>query len=200
MHILGTEAIAAVNINSTIESMAFVVFIGSAHAAAIMIGNKIGAGHEEVAYVYGRRMIALGISGAVIVGIALIFLRGPILSLYNISAQSLFYSNRLLLFFSFTLWVRVSNMIIFIGVLRSGGDTRFCLITEALAVWLVGVPAAFIGANVFDFPVYYVYLLAFLEEVTKFVIIFRRFKSKRWINNLTEFSVEFQGVTESAVE
>ena len=41
---IGTEAIAAVNINSTIESMAFVVFIGAANAAAIMIGNKIGAG------------------------------------------------------------------------------------------------------------------------------------------------------------
>ena len=44
---IGTEAIAAVNINSTIESMAFVIFIGSANAAAIMIGNKIGSGHEE---------------------------------------------------------------------------------------------------------------------------------------------------------
>jgi putative MATE family efflux protein len=197
---IGTEAIAAVNINSTIESMAFVVFIGSANAAAIMIGNKIGAGHEEVAYAYGKRLIALGITGAVIVGIALIFLRGPILSLYNISAQSLFYSNRLLLFFSLTLWVRVSNTTIFIGVLRSGGDTRFCLITEMLAVWLVGVPAAFIGANVFHLPVYYVYLLAFLEEATKFVVIFKRFKSRRWINNLTEPSVEFQGVLESVIK
>ncbi|MDX9864590.1 MAG: MATE family efflux transporter, partial [Anaerolineaceae bacterium] len=102
---IGTEAIAAVNINSTIESMAFVVFIGSANAAAIMIGNKIGAGHEEVAYAYGKRLIALGITGAVIVGIALIFLRGPILSLYYISAQSLCYSNRRWLFFSLTLWV-----------------------------------------------------------------------------------------------
>ncbi len=183
---IGTEAIAAVNINSTIESMAFVVFIGSAHAAAIMIGNKIGAGHEDVAYDYGKRFLMLGFTGAVIVGIALFFLRAPILSLYNISAQSQFFSNRLLFFFSLTLWVRVSNMTIFIGILRSGGDTRFCLITEALAVWMVGVPAAYIGANVFHLPVYYVYLLAFLEEVTKLVIIFGRFKSKRWINNLTE--------------
>jgi MATE family, multidrug efflux pump len=183
---IGTEAIAAVNINSTIESMAFVVFIGTAHASAIMIGNKIGAGAEHFAYDYGKRFIALGISGAVIVGIALIFLRGPILSLYNITAQSLLYANQLLFFFSFTLWVRVTNMIIFIGVLRSGGDTRFCLITETMAVWLVGVPAAFIGANLFNLPVYYVYLLAFLEEATKFVIIFRRFRSRRWINNLTE--------------
>ena len=187
---IGTEAIAAVNINSTIESMAFVVFVGTAHASAIMIGNQIGAGNEAVAYDYGRRFIVLGIAGAVAVGILMILLRGPILSLYNISAESLFYANRLMLFFSFTLWVRVSNMIIFIGVLRSGGDTRFCLLTETLAVWMVGVPAAFIGANVFHLPVYYVYLLAALEEVTKFFVIQWRFRSKKWINNLTEKTAE----------
>ena len=183
---IGTEAIAAVNINSTIESMAFVVFIGMAHASAIMIGNKIGSGNGHVAYKYGQRFIRLGISGAVITGIMLIFLRTPILSLYNISATSLFFSRRLLLFFSFTLWIRVTNMVIFIGVLRSGGDTRFCLFTETMAVWLVGVPAAFIGANVFHLPVYYVYLLAALEEVTKLSVIFRRFRSRKWINDLTE--------------
>ncbi|MCD4672081.1 MAG: MATE family efflux transporter, partial [Anaerolineaceae bacterium] len=187
---IGTEAIAAVNINSTIESMAFVVFIGSANASAIMIGNQIGLGHEDKAFDYGRRFIALGIVGAVLVGGVLIFLRGPLLSLYNISAESYNYSNRLLLFFSLTLWVRVTNMTTFIGVLRSGGDTRFCLITETIAVWLVGVPAAFIGANVFHLPVYYVYLLAALEEVTKLIVISPRFLSKRWINNLTEQAAE----------
>jgi len=188
---IGTEAIAAVNINSTIESMAFVVFIGMAHASAIMIGNKIGAGNGDVAYEYGQRFIRLGIAGAVITGLMLIFLRTPILSLYNISAESFFYSRRLLLFFSFTLWIRVTNMIIFIGVLRSGGDTRFCLFTETMAVWLVGVPAAFIGANVFHLPVYYVYLLAALEEVTKLTVIFRRFRTRKWINDLTEKPEEF---------
>lgn len=192
---IGTEAIAAVNINSTIESMALVVFIGTAHASAIIIGNQIGAGNEAVAYDYGRRIIVLGISGAVLVGVLLIFLRGPILSFYNITEESLFYANRLLLFFSLTLWVRVSNMTIFIGVLRSGGDTRFCLLTETMAVWLVGVPAALVGATVFNLPVYYVYLLAALEEVTKFFVIQGRFRSKKWINNLTEKTADVHDPT-----
>lgn len=126
----------------------------------------------------------------------LILVRGPILSLYNVSAESYFYSNRLMLFFALTMWVRVTNMTIFIGVLRSGGDTRFALITEAIAVWLVGVPAALLGATVFHLPVYWVYLLAALEEVTKLIVIFQRFRSKRWINNLTEPVMELQPATE----
>lgn len=193
---IGTESIAAVNINSTIENMAFVIFIGSANAAAIMIGNQIGSGHEARVYDYGVKFIKLGIIGALFMGGILILVRGPILSLYNVSAESYFYSNRLMLFFALTMWVRVTNMTIFIGVLRSGGDTRFALITEAIAVWLVGVPAALLGATVFHLPVYWVYLLAALEEVTKLIVIFQRFRSKRWINNLTEPVMELQPATE----
>jgi MATE family, multidrug efflux pump len=185
---IGTESIAAVNINSTIENMATVVFVGVAHASAIMIGNKIGEGHEEVAFDYGKRFLTLGILGAVIGGGLLIFLRGAILSLYNISSESFYFANQLMLFFALIFWVKVSNMITFIGVLRGGGDTRFCFLTELMAVWFVGVPAALIGATVFKLPVYYVYLLAALEEVSKFFIIQWRFRSKKWINNLTEIA------------
>ena len=187
---IGTEAIAAVNINSTIENMAFVAFIGAANASAIMIGNQIGSGREYLAYDYGKRFIVLGVVGALLVGIVLVLLRGPLLSLYNITATSYFYSNRLLLIFSSTMWVRVTNMIIFIGVLRSGGDTRFALATEAVAVWLVGVPAAMIGASIFKLPIYWVYSLAMMEEISKLFVIFRRFTSKRWINNLTKQPAE----------
>ena len=41
---IGTDAIAAVNINATIEEMVFVMFMGLGNACAIMVGNKIGAG------------------------------------------------------------------------------------------------------------------------------------------------------------
>ncbi len=56
---IGTDAIAAIQINSTLEDMAFVVFIGLGNACAIMIGNKIGAGNKEVAFEYGRRFTIL---------------------------------------------------------------------------------------------------------------------------------------------
>jgi putative MATE family efflux protein len=41
---IGTDAIAAVNINATIEELVFVLFIGLGNAGAVLRGNKIGAG------------------------------------------------------------------------------------------------------------------------------------------------------------
>jgi putative MATE family efflux protein len=41
---IGTDAIAAVNINATIEELMFVLFIGLGNACSVMVGNKIGEG------------------------------------------------------------------------------------------------------------------------------------------------------------
>ena len=43
---IGTDAIAAININATIEELMFVLFIGLGNACSVMVGNKIGAGRE----------------------------------------------------------------------------------------------------------------------------------------------------------
>ena len=181
---IGTESIAAMNIANTIESMAFVVFMSLANGAAIMIGNKIGAGHEEVAREYAGRFLKLGILGALITGAILIVVREPILLLYNITPESARYASNILLIFSLLMWVKVSNLMIFIGILRSGGDTRYALLAEALAIWLIGVPMALVGGFVLKLPVYWVYLMVFSEEFVKLVVVYRRYRTGRWIHNL----------------
>ena len=72
------------------------------------------------------------------------------------------------------------------GVLRAGGDTRFCLIIDGFIIWLVGVPATLIGAFVFHLPVYWVYLLAMTDEITKCIVGMPRLVSRKWIHNLAQ--------------
>jgi putative MATE family efflux protein len=181
---IGTDAIAAININGTIENMSFVVFIGLSNSCAIMIGNEIGAGREELAYDYGKRFLILGISSAVLIGGLVILLRPFILSLYNIEAESYRFAYTILLIYGATMWIRVSNLIIFIGLLRSGGDTRFALLLEMCSIWLIGVPCAFIGGFVLNWPVFGVYALVLSEEIFKLAVVIPRVRSKKWINNL----------------
>jgi Na+-driven multidrug efflux pump len=77
-------------------------------------------------------------------------------------------------------------MIIFIGMLRSGGDTRYALIVEMLTMWGVGVPLAFFGAFVLHLPVYWVYMIILMDELTKFIIGLVRVFSGKWIHNLVK--------------
>jgi len=181
---IGTESIAAMNIVGTIDNLALVAFIGLANACAIMVGNRIGAGEDDLAHRYAARTLILGVGGALLVGGLILSSSGFILDLYNVSPQVIEYARRVLVIISLLLWLRVSNLVLYIGIFRSGGDTRFAFLLDAVIIWVVGVPLAFYGAFVLHLPVYWVYLLVMSEELVKWSIGLWRFFSRRWIHNL----------------
>lgn len=181
---MGTEALATVNIVSPIEQMAFVVFVGLANATSVLVGNRIGAGKEDEAYLYGGRSIGLGIAGGVLLGLLLQIFKIPALSLFNVSSEVLQNASVMVNIVSVFLWVRVNNMTIVVGILRAGGDTRFSLFLDGIIIWLVGVPFAALGAFYFHLPIYFVYLCVMSEEVTKWILGVFRWRSRRWIHNL----------------
>lgn len=181
---IGTDSIAAVNINATIEELGFVVFMGLANGCAVMVGNRIGARKKDEAYEIVRRVIIIGVSLAVIVGVIIFFLRDVVVGRYDLSPSGVKNVRMLMLMMACTLWIRMFNFSTFIGALRAGGDTRFALIMEICSIWLIGGPAAYIAAFVFHLPVYYVYRAVSIEEIAKAFVSGWRFKSKKWIHDL----------------
>jgi len=149
-----------------------------------MVGNKIGAGGKDVAFEYGRRFLILGTGVAILGGIIVLALRETVIGLYPLSQSGAMDLYSLMTVYALSSWLRVFNFMIFIGSLRAGGDTRFCMFTELFSIWLIGVPAALIGGFVWHLPVYGVYALVLLEEAVKAVIVFGRFLSRRWIHDL----------------
>lgn len=185
---IGTDAIAAVNINGTFENIAFVTFLGIGHACAIMVGNEIGAGNRERAQEIGQVFLLYGFIGAILMGLVYRLVTPQLLSFYNISEVSANLARQIMLIYSLTLWVRATNFMLFIGILRAGGDTRFALIVESATIWLVGVPAALIGGFVLDLPVYGVYAMVLGEEIVKTLVVLPRYRSRAWIHDLVNIS------------
>jgi putative MATE family efflux protein len=183
---ISTDSIAAMNIISSIEQVAFVLFVAIGHACAVLVGNRIGEGDEHQAFRYAARTEAIGMLGAVGVGAIVLASAGSVLSIYKVSPLVIDYAHRCLIILGVLLWLRTSNMILFIGIFRSGGDTRFAFFLDGVIIWVVGVPLTVIGAFIFHLPVYWVYLLAMSEEVSKWVLGVYRFFSRKWIHNLAQ--------------
>ena len=181
---IGTDAIAAVNINATIEELVFVLFIGLGNACSVMVGNKIGEGKKDIAFEYSRRFTILGVLSAIAGGIIVLFIRDLVVGLYDLSPSATLNLRWLMLVYSLSIWLRVFNFMLFIGALRAGGDTRYAMFMELFSVWLVGVPSALLGGFVLHLPVYGVYAMVLLEEAVKAIVIFRRFLSRKWIHDL----------------
>ena len=187
---IGTDAVAAVNIASTITSVGMVLFQGMGNASGIMIGNQIGAGEEKQAFLYAKRLLTLGPGFAVVMGGLLILSSQMFLGFYQVSEAVNHSAVRILIVFSLLMPIRVFNLINIVGVLRSGGDTKYSLFLDAVGVWIISIPLALVGGLLLHLPVYWVYFLVGSEEVFKFFLGMNRFRSRRWINNLVDDSLQ----------
>jgi Na+-driven multidrug efflux pump len=181
---IGTNAIAAININATVEELMFVLFIGLGNACSVMVGNKIGERDKDTAFEYSRRFTIIAVLLSMLGGVFVLFIRDTVASLYQLSPSAEFNLRNIMLVYSLSAWLRVFNFMLFIGALRAGGDTRYAMFTELFSIWVIGVPAALIGGFVLHLPVYFVYALVLLEELVKAIIITRRYISRKWINDL----------------
>ena len=81
--------------------------------------------------------------------------------------------------------LKTFNTFIIIGVLRSGGDTKYALILEMGCMWLVSLPLTFWGAYK-GVPIYILVALTYTEEVAKFIFGVPRALSKKWANNIVK--------------
>jgi putative MATE family efflux protein len=186
---MGTDALAAMNIVSTIDQLALVILFGLTSATAVIVGNKIGSSDLNDAYLYAGRSLGLGAAIGVVIGICVVLFSPYILSLYKVNPAVIYLAQKTLAIVSCFIWLRAMNMINIVGVLRAGGDTTFSLILDGMIIWVLGVPMAFLAAFVLDLPLPYVYLFVLSEEIAKWAFGLPRYRSRRWIHNLVRVVV-----------
>ena len=181
---IGTEAMASVQICTNIQNVFMVFGMSMSSAALVMIGNQIGADKEEKARDYGNKFTILACGIGVVIGVAIIMTSSSIMCLFNVSDEVKRYSVLILNVFVLLAPIRMMNLVIIVGVLRGGGDAGYALKAEAIPMWLIGVPFAFIGAVVLKLEVHYVVMLVSIEEIFKLILAGRRLMSGKWIRSV----------------
>ena len=183
---IGTEELAAMTITGPVQMLTIGLLTGLSTAAAVILGNELGADNKETASVYAKRFIFTGILLTALLGLMVIALSRFYVSLFNVSPSVRESAVNILMIFGIILWVKVSNMIMGNGILRSGGDTRFVLMMDTFGMWAIGVPAGFIAAFVLKLPFPLVYLIVTMEEFVRMILMYKRTRSGKWLNNLVE--------------
>lgn len=181
---IGREVVAANQIAKNIEQILTSLCIGVGSAAAVMVGKKIGEGDKPGAWLYAKRLAGISTGFGALIGIALICLSKVVLMPYKISADAADYAWQFLMVMSIAMPFKMFNYVNIVGVLRGGGDTIYCFILDVCAVWLIGVPSVYLTGLWFSLPIIFVIIALNSEEVVKCIVGFKRFKSKKWINDL----------------
>jgi Na+-driven multidrug efflux pump len=72
-------------------------------------------------------------------------------------------------------------MMTVVGILRSGGDTTYCMIMETLIIWLGSVPLVFLFGLVVKANIYVLFMLTNVSELIKAIVFTLRVKRQKWI-------------------
>ncbi len=184
----GNEAYAGYTIFSSIEQIAFVFFVGICHACSIMTGKTIGEGNSSGAYKIAKKFVIMTPIIGIITGTIFMFIRNPVLSLLEIETQGAFDTASKLIML-YCLWLPIRNIpyTLIVGIFRAGGDTRIGIFYDCISLYLIGVPVVAILGLIVKADFEYLILAMYLcEDIPKSLMSIHRFRSKKWIKNLTD--------------
>ena len=183
---ISISAGAAVQACNTINSLFSLAAFSIGDAVLILVGQKLGEGKKEEAYEMSKILMRMAVLIGAVMGGMIILFGKPVLSLFEFTEEGAADAWRILIVYGATMFMDVFNGVMVSGTLRSGGDTRFAMLTEVGTVWLIGVPIAFLTSLKLGWPVYLAVLAVKSEGVVKGVILLRRFLSKKWLNTVIE--------------
>lgn len=184
----GYENYAGYTIFSSVEQIAFVFFVGVCHACSIMTGKTIGEGRENEAYKLAKKFVIMTPLVGVFTGTILAVFREPLLSLLNIETQGAFdLASKLILIYC--LWLPIRNIpyTLIVGTFRAGGDTKIGILYDCISMYVIAVPLVIYLGMVAKVEFYWLLVAMYLgEDLLKTILSILRFRSKKWIKNLTD--------------
>ncbi len=186
---LSSDIVAANSVASVVRNLGTVVCFGTASAAAILLGKAMGDNRLAEAKAYAARFARLAVLTALAGGVLILACRPLVLRfmyLYvevtDVVRQEL--STMLCINSYYILGSSVNTMLI-CGVFRAGGDVRFGLYMDIIAMWLYAVPVGLLAAFVLKLPEMWVYFILCLDEFVKMPVIILHYKKGAWLRNIT---------------
>ena len=183
---IGTQELAVMSLLAPMEGLLVSFFFGFASACAILVGQRLGRSEFVDAWVLAKKY---AISAPIVTFLlALLLLQYEylvFLPFTNLSAETIQLSHEVFVLIIFGSCLKVFNLTMAIGILRAGGDNKYCMLIDISGMWVLSIPLTFMAAFYFNLPIYWVVLIAYSEEITKAFLFILRMRTKHWLRNLT---------------
>ena len=174
----------------------FISFFGlsTGQGTQIVTSYLVGAGKKDKAYHNVFQYFYFSFTLALILSIIMSFFRGPILSVFPM-ANNVYLLCSTLVLLSILLEPGRTFNLIFISGLKGSGDVDFPVRMGIASMWGIGIVFAFLFGIVFKFGVIGIWLGISMDEWTRGIIMFFRWKSKTW-QKKNAISIQAQAIQE----
>ncbi len=181
---LGTKPCAAMTLIGPIVMLFMGLMGGISQAAGILTGKRLGAKEYGPAYQEAKKMMWYGLIGSGVLAVFLLATGRYYVSIFEVDDGVRKIALGLLKVFAVIAPVKVQNMILGGGIIRSGGKTKYLMAIDLIGTWGLGVPIGLVSALVLKLSIVPVYFLLSLEECVRLAITVVVFRKKRWMRGL----------------
>ena len=179
------DAVAAMNIQSTIWNLMGVAFIAMGEAVGIMMGHILGAGELYEARKKAGKMRMVTVLCGLVFGLLLALISPFFPLLYNTSDYIRSLATGFILisaiYMPFCAYTHASYFII-----RSGGNAFITVLFDSVYTWAIVVPLAFILSRFTNMSVTLMLTIVNGMEVIKCFIAFAFVRSGIWVRNIVK--------------
>lgn len=182
---LGTSNLAAYTLTGPIQGLIVGALSGLSAAAGVIVGKRLGKKEYDDAYIESKKIMYAGLAGAIAVSSLLILFAGVYTDFYRVDYSVKELGKILLMIFALYAPVKVENMILGGGIIRSGGNTKIIMVIDIVGTWGIGIPLCLLAAYVFNWGIVGVYTLLTTEEIFRLVVSLIIFKKRTWMISLS---------------
>lgn len=182
---MNQDVVAASSVAATVRGLCSIFCLAIASGASVLIGIQIGRGNMDEAKEYANRSCHATLLLGFITGLIILAIRPLVFMSFTLTAQARDYLGIMLFISAYYVIGQAMNTLIIAGIFRAGGDSRFGLICDTITMWLVSVPIGFFTAFVLKLPPMVVYFLLCMDEFWKIPVVYKHYKSYKWLKNIT---------------
>ncbi|MER2261738.1 MAG: MATE family efflux transporter [Psychrobacillus sp.] len=176
---LGAEALAARQYAVNISMFTYLFAVAIGMGTAIIVGRFVGANEKEEAY----KSVWYSVKRAFIFTLAMVAIvitfRHPLMSLFTDNEEIIKIGASVLVLSIILETGRTLNIVI-INSLRAAGDATFPVIMGALSMVMMSLPLGYLFVFVLDMGLPGIWLAIAADEWLRGIIMFFRWKSKKW--------------------
>jgi putative MATE family efflux protein len=181
--IRGLSVIAGMNIASTVSNIFNIIFLALGGAAAIVVGQLLGANKMAEAKDSARKLIFFSVVSCTIMGIIMVIIAPHFPEIYNTSREVKDLAGHFIMIGAICMPFYAFNHVSYF-VLRSGGKTIITFLFDSVFIWVIVLPLAYLLSTHTSLPIIWVYFICQMTEALKCIIGYFLVKSDAWLENI----------------
>lgn len=181
---MGSSAIAANAIASSLFQVVSVVAYGLASASCVLIGTAVGSDDLDnlKGYVNSLQLMYLGVG--VTTGLLLFSCRELVLGLYAVTPEALQMGRSFMNVLSVTVIGSAYQCACLTGIVRGGGNTKFVFYNDLIFQWGIVLPLSILAAFVWKWSPVMVFLCLKSDQLTKCLVAVWQVNSYHWVKKV----------------